>query len=241
MNSFALLSVRNSPLNIFLLNELENLNIFPDHIIFDKKNWSQKDLNRFYYRINEKVPNKQYLKNNSKTSFLDVENHNNLVTINYLKENKVNFLVNAGTPRILNQATINCTKLGILNCHPGILPYFKGCCCVEWAIYLDKPVGNSIHWMDQGIDTGPTIKTEITKCFINDTYQDVRKRVYFDGFKLLAKSIGELKKINFNSNLEYFKGHKNEGGNYYKPMDDNLLDEVKNKLKIGKYKYQLKK
>lgn len=241
MISFALLSVRNSPLNIFLLNELENLNIFPDHIIFDKKNWSKLDLERFYYRIGEKLPNENNFKDNPKFPFLDVENHNNLITIDYLKENKVNFLVNAGTPRILNEATINSTNLGILNCHPGILPAFKGCCCVEWAIYLDKPVGNSIHWMDKGIDTGPIINTQITKCFENDTYQDIRKRVYFDGFKLLAKSINELKKINLQSNSEYFKGHINEGGNYYKPMKDDLLDEVINKLKIGKYKYQFSK
>ena len=39
--------------------------------------------------------------------------------------------------------------------------------------------------------------------------------------------------------LENLKVHINQGGNYYKPISINLLEEVKNKLKIGKYKYQL--
>ncbi len=138
----------------------------------------------------------------------------------------------------MNQDIIYATKFGILNCHPGLLPEFKGCCCVEWSIYLDKPVGNSIHWMDKSIDSGPIIKTQVTKCFKSDSYQDIRKRVYLDGFNLLAKIIKELKNISSKENLAHLKGNSIDGGKYYHPMQDSILEEVIKKLTIGKYKYQ---
>jgi len=238
MISFALLSVKNSPLNNFLLKELSYLKVNPEHIIFDKKNWSEKDVERFYFRIGKKITDLEFFNDDNHYKLFEVDNHNNKETINYIRENNIDFLVNAGTPRILNENIINSTKFGILNCHPGILPNFRGCCCVEWSIFLDKPVGNTVHWMDKGIDTGPIIKTQKTKCFKSDKYQDIRKRVYFDGFNLLAKVIKKLKDLPSNENLGDLKGKQINGGKYYRPMDDSLLEEVKKKLISGRYAYQ---
>jgi len=239
MISFALLSVKNSPINNFLLKELSSLDVYPEHIIFDKKNWSKEDLERFYFRIGKKFTDLEFFQNEKSHSLFEVDNHNNKETINYIRQNNIDFLVNSGTPRILNEDVIKSTRFGILNCHPGILPDFRGCCCVEWSIFLDKPVGNSVHWIDKGIDTGPIIKTQITNCFKSDTYQDIRKRVYFDGFKLLAKVIKRLKDLSFNEGLGNLQGKQISGGKYYSPIDDTLLEEVIQKLKSGKYDYQL--
>ena len=136
MVSFALLSVRNSPLNNFLLKEFNDLGLNHDFIIFDKKNWSQADVKRFCYRIGKNYSEIEYFKETKNILSFDVENHNNEETKNFIKQNKIDFLVNAGTPRILNNELINASSLGVLNCHPGLLPDFKGCCCVEWSIYL---------------------------------------------------------------------------------------------------------
>ena len=239
MITFALLSVRNSPINSFLLNELSSIGAYPDHIIFDKKNWSEKDVKRFCFRIGKKISDIEFFQDRGSLSLCEVANHNNQETINFIKQNNIDFLVNAGTPRILKEDMINSTRFGILNCHPGILPDFRGCCCVEWSILLDKPVGNSVHWMDIGIDTGPIIKTQITKCFKSDKYQDIRKRVYFDGFNLLAKIIKRLKDLPSTENLENLKGKRIKEGKYYSPMEDKLLEEVKEKLISGNYLHQL--
>ena len=58
---------------------------------------------------------------------------------------KIDLLVNAGTPRILKSNLLKAPSIGVINCHPGILPDFRGCTCVEWAIYLDQPIGNTVH------------------------------------------------------------------------------------------------
>lgn len=47
-----------------------------------------------------------------------------------------------------------------MNCHPGLLPKFRECTCVEWAVYLDEEVGNTVHFMNEKIDEGPIIVQE---------------------------------------------------------------------------------
>ena len=239
MFSFALLSVRNYPFTNSLLKELKKLNCYPKAIIFDKKNLPEIDIDRICKRIGiSKVDIDLFKEENFEFEIVDVENHNSCETIEFIKKFKVDFLVNAGTPRILSKNIIDSTNIGILNCHPGILPYFKGCCSVEWSIFFDKPVGNTIHWMDEGIDSGPILKSKETKCSIYDNYQNIRKRVYQDGFNLLAKYIKKIANSSY-KNKSTIEGNIKTGGNYYKPMKEKLLIEVKNKLIKGKYKYQI--
>ena len=232
LSPYAILTVKNSPLLNFLLLELEKRNHLPEAIIFDKKNLTQEEITGC--SLNEI----SFSENKFNLAKFYVDNHNSLEAINLINKLKIDFLVNAGTPRILKKPIIKSTS-GVLNCHPGILPAFRGCSCVEWAIYKDQPVGNSIHWMDENIDTGPLITTKETKCFRSDKYQDIRKRVYFDGYLLLINTIIQLTKtVNFLSDNE-LKGNLCTGGNYYKPMENNLLNQVKLKVKQQLYKYQI--
>ena len=238
LSNYALLSVRNNPLLVFLLEKLNQNNCLPKVIIFDNKNLSQEELLRFCDRTGYSINDFSFSYNKFNLTSFYVDDHNSKETISIIEKLKINFLVNAGTPRILKNPIITKTPLGILNCHPGILPFFKGCSCVEWSIYEDQPVGNSIHWMDESIDSGPLIATKITKCFISDNYQDIRKRVYHDGFLFLSQIIKEISNSSNNQFIKKLKGKSYTGGRYYKPMDKILLDEVKLKINQKLYKYQ---
>ncbi|MCS7010884.1 MAG: formyltransferase family protein [Anaerolineales bacterium] len=49
---------------------------------------------------------------------------------------------------------------GVLNCHAGILPRYRGMDVIEWAILegnLDQ-VGCTVHFMDEGVDTGDIVR-----------------------------------------------------------------------------------
>jgi len=237
MISFGILSVSNYPFLNTFLRKLNYLDIFPKVIIFDKKLLSKDDINRFALRTGKQIEDFDYFEQNkSAIPVFEVNNHNNEFSLKKIKDLDLHFLVNLGTPRILNQKIIESTRFGVLNCHPGILPFFKGCCCVEWAIYHDKPLGNTIHWMDQGIDTGPIIDIKSTRCFKSDSYEDIRKRVYLDGIDLITDFI---KRFNNKLDEKYLKGVIHSGGNYFKPMEDTLLNNVKNRIKFKQYKYQI--
>ena len=56
--------------------------------------------------------------------------------------------------------------LMILNLHTGISPYIKGGPnCTNWCIATKQfeKIGNTIMWLDKGIDTGELLTTENTK------------------------------------------------------------------------------
>ncbi len=239
MINYALLSVRNHPLFDVFFNELKARNTLPKAVIFDKKNLTAEEIERYCDRTGERKE-KLYFFEDTKyhVQIFDVENHNNDETLKIIRDCNIDFFVNGGTPRILKKELIDKTKFGVLNCHPGILPFFKGCSCVEWALFHDQPVGNSIHWMDKGIDSGPIVKKKITKCHALDNYQDIRKRVYLDGVKLLAELIEKITKSTLDVIEEEYKGEIISGGNYYKPIDEEALNIVKNKLINKKYKFQ---
>lgn len=50
-------------------------------------------------------------------------------------------------------------RLGIVNLHGGLSPQYRGADCTFWALYNGEPekVGCTIHFIDQGIDTGNLI------------------------------------------------------------------------------------
>ena len=182
MKKFALLTVKNNPLVKKLICNLKNRNCFPELIIFDKKKLSEEDLIRFCKRTGEKINRLDFLDDNKNGSCEYREiNHNSEELNETIKKYEIKFLVNAGTPRIINKNIIDNIEYGVLNCHPGVLPFFRGCSCVEWSILLDKRVGNTVHWMNEGIDSGPILETKIIKCFRSDSYQDIRRRTYFEG------------------------------------------------------------
>ena len=50
-------------------------------------------------------------------------------------------------------------RLGIVNLHGGLSPEYRGADCTFWALYNGAPekIGCTIHFIDQGIDTGKLI------------------------------------------------------------------------------------
>ena len=58
---------------------------------------------------------------------------------------------------IYREATIECFRLGILNAHIGLLPKYRGRSVMEWSLLQGDPVGISVFFVDEGIDTGQRI------------------------------------------------------------------------------------
>lgn len=162
-----------------------------------------------------------------------VKNHNGAKSEKLLRKINPEIIINAGTPRILKENIISIPSRGIVNCHPGILPEYRGCTCVEWSIYNDDEVGSTCHFMDAGIDSGAIIYSEVMPIRKGDVYEKVRTDVLFHGVKVLIKG---LKKI-INGNLNSRSLPKQIGGNYYKVIPEDKLEEVKRKLINCQYKH----
>jgi methionyl-tRNA formyltransferase len=160
-----------------------------------------------------------------------VESHNDDETFGLVRDEGIDLIVAAGTPRILKARILEAPRVGVLNVHPGILPGFRGCTCVEWALYLDEPVGNSAHFMAEGIDAGPVVATEPTPVLPGDAYVDVRTRVYERGFELMARAVETVR----DRGLHPARMPPQPEGRYFKPIGQDEMREAVARLESGRY------
>jgi folate-dependent phosphoribosylglycinamide formyltransferase PurN len=67
---------------------------------------------------------------------------------------------------------------GVLNCHMGILPDYRGMDVVEWPLLEGKPdcVGLTVHFMDAGVDTGDILATHRVEPCAGENVHDLRGR-----------------------------------------------------------------
>lgn len=117
----------------------------------------------------------------------------------WLRENKADLLLLAGYMRVLSREFIRQVKIPILNIHPSLLPAFPGLHAQRQAVdYGVKVSGCTVHFVDEGLDSGPIILQETVPVFPDDTEEslanrilEVEHRLYPEAVRLLAA--GRLK------------------------------------------------
>lgn len=105
----------------------------------------------------------------------------------------------AGFMRILSPEFIKKFKNRILNIHPAILPAFPGLDAQKQAIESGvRYSGCTVHFVDEGVDTGPILVQEIVKIKNDDTEETLSKRILAKEHKAYAKAVKLIaeKKIN---------------------------------------------
>ena len=105
----------------------------------------------------------------------------------------------AGFMRILSPEFIKKFKNRILNIHPSILPAFPGLDAQRQAIESGvSHSGCTVHFVDEGVDTGPIIVQETVKIKNNDTEETLSKRILTKEHKAYVKAVKLIaeKKIN---------------------------------------------
>ena len=101
----------------------------------------------------------------------------------------------AGFMRIISPQFIRKYRNKILNMHPSLLPAFHGLNAQKQAIdYGAKYSGCTVHFVDDGVDTGPIIVQSVVKISKNDTEETLAKKIlrqehkiYPEAVKLLAQ------------------------------------------------------
>ena len=82
----------------------------------------------------------------------------------------------------------------ILNVHPGLIPLVRGLDSFKWSIYLDHPLGVSLHVIDEKVDKGVLLCVKKTPVFASDTYYSLARRHYESEINLLTDSLSYLGK-----------------------------------------------
>ena len=96
----------------------------------------------------------------------------------------------AGFMRIMSPEFIRHYKGRILNIHPAILPSFPGLHSQRQALdYGVKYTGCTVHFVDEGVDTGPIILQSIVKVKDDDTEESLSKRILKQEHKIYPEAV----------------------------------------------------
>ena len=96
----------------------------------------------------------------------------------------------AGFMRIISPQFIRKYKNKILNMHPALLPAFPGLDAQKQAIeYGAKYSGCTVHFVDDGVDTGPIIIQSVVKINKNDTVKTLTKKILKQEHKIYPEAV----------------------------------------------------
>jgi len=95
--------------------------------------------------------------------------------------------------QIFKKETIEIPRLDTINCHAGKLPFYRGRNVLNWAIINDEDeFGITVHFVDEGIDTGDIILQDTYPILENDDYGTILKKAYKGCSELLYESVKKL-------------------------------------------------
>ena len=103
----------------------------------------------------------------------------------------VKLLVLAGYMRLLSKKFVNSLPSKfIVNIHPSILPKYKGMNAIQQAIDdCAEYTGVTVHYVDEGMDSGFIIKQESIKINENDTVETLKNRLQVIEHRLYSDTI----------------------------------------------------
>jgi phosphoribosylglycinamide formyltransferase-1 len=113
-----------------------------------------------------------------------------LVMATWLESHGVEFVVLAGYMHLLTPPFLRRFPGRIVNVHPSLLPAFPGAHPIEDALAAGvETTGVSVHFVDEGVDTGPIIAQEPVAIAPRET---LLERVHAVEHRLLPRVVAEL-------------------------------------------------
>lgn len=102
----------------------------------------------------------------------------------------VELVVLAGFMRILTPAFLEKFPLRVINIHPSLLPAFPGLNAQRQAWeYGVKYSGCTVHFVDEGVDTGPIIAQAVVPVLDHDTPETLAERILVEEHRLYPQVI----------------------------------------------------
>lgn len=109
-------------------------------------------------------------------------------TIEKIKNLKPDIIISAFWGYILKPELFNIPSLGTINLHPGFLPYNRGVNPNVWPFIENTPAGVTLHYIDEGTDTGDIIARKKVKIKPNHTAAEINDITLSEIVKLFIKT-----------------------------------------------------
>ncbi len=111
-----------------------------------------------------------------------------------MQEAKVDLICLAGFMRLIKSPLLDAFPQRVINIHPSLLPAFPG--LKAWEQALDAKVaetGCTVHYVDEGMDTGPIILQHRVPVWPTDSYSSLHQRIQEAEHQLYPQAILQLR------------------------------------------------
>jgi methionyl-tRNA formyltransferase len=173
------------------------------------------------------------------TKLLNIENINAQNVYDFTKEINPDLILVSGTRLIKENLLSLQPTIGIINLHTGLSPYIKGGPnCTNWCIATKEfhLIGNTVMWLDLGIDTGNIITTEYTEFVGNENLTMIHFKVMEHAHNLYLKALQSIKKGMY-SNV---KQNDISPGKTYYTKQWNLSEKIRLVKNVKKFQKAVK-
>jgi len=111
--------------------------------------------------------------------FITHRNVNSQEFLERLDEYKCDLFVSMSFNQIFRSTLIRLPRLQTINCHAGKLPFYRGRNVLNWVLINDESdFGITVHYVDEGIDTGDIICQTYHSITDQDNYNTLLYRAY---------------------------------------------------------------
>jgi len=104
----------------------------------------------------------------------------------------LDYVVGIHFPYIIPSEALAIPRVGFLNLHPAYLPYNRGWNTPSWAILEDTPIGATLHFMDEGVDSGDIVRQERLEIGPADTAHSLYQRLKLLELDVFKKAWPEI-------------------------------------------------
>ncbi|MHC9532639.1 phosphoribosylglycinamide formyltransferase [Dellaglioa sp. L3N] len=111
----------------------------------------------------------------------DFENrsHYEQAIVNALAKFQIDLILLAGYMRVITTTLLSEYPMKIINIHPALLPLFPGIHGIDDAYNAGvKETGVTIHYIDEGVDTGPIIAQQSVPILSNETLEQLEAKIH---------------------------------------------------------------
>lgn len=156
--------------------------------------------------------------NDIKPVFLDSKNYSSRESydkeiVKILRENNIDLVCLAGFMRIVTKEIIDSYKNKLMNIHPALLPMFPGLNAQEQAFNAKVQFsGCTVHFVDEGMDTGPIIIQAVVPVKVDDTPELLSARILEQEHKIypIAVKLFAENKLKIEERIDDFLPARNE-------------------------------
>ena len=156
--------------------------------------------------------------------FFLTQNINSQEFIEIISQFKSDLLVSMSFNQIFKGQILRTAKRGIINCHAGLLPFYRGRNILNWALINDeKEFGITVHYVDEGIDTGDIISQSLYPISDQDDYQSLLIKAYGGCANDLYAAISKIR-MGFVKTISQSSIHKNGFYCVARKAGDEIID-----------------